>query len=320
MKPFDVAHHQHTAGWDRPQVCRWNSHVKSKSKTFYSSLRLASWSQPIRHKLSSALWSVRTMEPVFSCLITSSINGWVHARTHAVHSVSDTGNLRAFIAAGGIGGLHTVFSEFVWQQESKKLFLEPYKEKKVTKSFLLKMFFEQTKNIYHCIIFSFPISLKLIFYSSGEDPLNRKSERCSRNINMRTWWASFDTNWLLLMKGPLQAHHHPWLVFLWIISVALLHGKPFLCFVACSDFNLSQCSSTQTLKLLSQVLMHHLYQYSLWLRCIELVLHPNFWNYICIREKCWYANRLLAIFLIFCVIFYMTHLNLVAHLNWLKTG
>lgn len=110
-----------------------------------------------------------------------------------------------------------------------------------------------------------------------------------------------------------KAHYRP-ITVNWIISVALLHGKPFTCFVACSDFNLSQGSSTQILKLFSQVLMHHLYQYSLWLRCIELVLHPNFWNYVCIREKCWYANHLLAIFLIFFVIFYMTHLN------WLKTG
>lgn len=133
------------------ETATWNPRIRYSTAHF-------DWppcSQPIRHKLSSALWSVRTMEPVFSCLITSSINGWVHARTHAVHSVSDTGNLRAFIAAGGIGGLHTVFSEFVWQQESKKLFLEPYKEKKVTKSFLLKMFFEQTKNIYITASFLF---------------------------------------------------------------------------------------------------------------------------------------------------------------------
>lgn len=126
MKPFDVAHHRHTAGWDPPQVCRWNSHVKSKSKTFHSSLGLASPKSTYSTNLTSALWSVRTMEPVFSCLITSSDNGWVHARTHAVHSVSDTGNLRAFIAAGGIGGLHTVLSD----KRARNYFLNLTRKKK----------------------------------------------------------------------------------------------------------------------------------------------------------------------------------------------
>lgn len=131
MKPFDVAHHQHTAGWDPPQVCRWNRHVKSKSKTFYSSLGLASPKSTYSTNLTSALWSVRTMEPVFSCLITSSINGWVHARTHAVHSVSDTGNLRAFIAAGGIGGLHTVLSD----KRARNYFLNLTRKKRLQNPF-----------------------------------------------------------------------------------------------------------------------------------------------------------------------------------------